>query len=627
MDAHDASAISWDAEWARAWKAHPRNVWFAYEAEVYLDQLGPLDPAARALKTDAFDEACGRGQLSAGLGDDVVLVDVAPKILAHAAPARADAVPCVADVRCLPFRTGAFDLILSTSTLDHFEAGAEIDAALLELRRILGDRGRLLLTLDNPRNPILRVRRLVHAVTGKVAGLIPFRMGHTLSRRALVDALARAGFTVHESGYLVHAPRLLALWAGEWAARRHDATTAERLGRLFRAVERHARHAPTRRWTGHFVFADCRPATGGVARPKAPGWLLRWKAAEHRLRCAYLAHTPPSVFRRIDPVLRRVAARGRRAAAVPVYLRHVLTTVAGSCDGGAGRVALWAARGDRGVVLDALLDERTETADGGVHGLFAVAANGATLAGDADVLIAATTPALAPWFRRAGFRIVPGMIRFGGEPRALLDYLATRPYALSGDLHRMKRSAYRTELWTYSAARSRLFYHRYLTPHVAARFGTRGELGSFQYVDRLFAAGAAVAILRPGAREPDAIGLVVPRAETLWCVVLGTRDADPAILRAGGVAAVYRAQIALAHERGARLVDLGRCRPWAADGVAHYKMKWGVRPIPDGTQTLEYAVKVLRPASAAAQRLVTSGVFVREGATYRTFGLDDLSAR
>jgi SAM-dependent methyltransferase len=630
VNAQDASAILWDAEWARAWKAHPENVWFTYEAEVYLDQLGPLDPAARALKTDAFDEACGRGQLSAGLGDDVVLVDVAPKILAHATRTRAEAVPCVADVRCLPFRTGSFDLILSTSTLDHFEAGGEIDAALAELRRILGDRGRLLLTLDNPRNPILRVRHLVHAVTGKVAGLIPFRMGQTLSRRALVDALERAGFAVSESGYLVHAPRLFALWAGEWAARRHDATNARRLDWLFRAVERHARHVPTRRWTGHFVFADCRPAPpsrSGPPRGAHARWLVRFKVAEHRLRCAYLRHTPAAVLGRIDPPLRRLAAGGRRVAAVPVYLRNALTTVTGVCDGGPARVAHWAARGDRGVLLDALLDERTSIAGGDVHGVTAIASNATALARDADVLVAATTPALAPRLRRAGFHIVPGMVRFGGEPVALLEHIARRPRMLQADLQRLRHTAYRAEVWKYSLARSRLFYHRYLAPHVAARFGTHAELGSFAFIDRLFAAGAAVAVIRPGAREPDAIGLVVARAATLWCVVLGTRDADRAILRAGGLAAVYRAQIELAHERGARLVDFGRCLPWAADGVVQYKMKWGIQPIPDGTQTLEYAVKVLRPESAVARRLVTRGVFVREGSTYRTFAPDDLNAR
>jgi SAM-dependent methyltransferase len=276
MDGHDASALLWDAEWARAWKAHPQNVWFAYEAGVYLDQLGTRDPARppRALKTDAFDEACGRGQLTAGLGDEVVLVDVAPKILRQATRTRDGLTPCVADVRRLPFRTGAFDLILSTSTLDHFESDAEIHAALVELRRVLADGGRLLLTLDNPSNPVLRLRKLIHAVTGKISGLIPFRMGSTLSRRALVEAVERAGFDVSESGYVVHAPRLVALWAGELAARRRDAGLAARLGSVFQAIERGIRHAPTGRWTGHFVFADCRPAAsppdGAVTGTRRP---------------------------------------------------------------------------------------------------------------------------------------------------------------------------------------------------------------------------------------------------------------------------------------------------------------------------------------------------------------------
>ncbi len=631
MDARDASAILWDAEWARAWKAHPQNVWFAYEAGVYLDQLGARAAACptRALKTDAFDEACGRGQLSAGLGDEVVLVDVAPKILQHALRTRPGIVPCVADVRRLPFRTGAFDLVLSTSTLDHFERGADIDAALRELRRILAPGGRLLLTLDNPTNPVLRLRRLVHALTGKVAGLIPFRMGHTLSRRALVGAVGRAGFEVNESGYLVHAPRILALWAGEWAARRRDAATAERLGAVFRGLERRVRHAPTGRWTGHFVFADCRPSAapdGGAAAAlaRSPRWLSTWKTAEQRLRGAYLRRVPAALLARIDPPLRRAIAGARRAAAVPVYLRHALTTVTGVCDEATVRIATWAPSADRAVLLDAVLDRRTETRRGAVCGAGAITAPGDGPARDADLLIAATTPWLSARFRRAGFHVVPGMVRFGGAPEALLAEIARRPPALVTDLQRIAHSRYRVDVWSHTPERSRLFYYRYLVPHAQARFGRHAELASFDCVDGLFAAGAAVAIVRPGADEPDAIGLVVPRADVVWCVVLGTRDADRAILRSGGIAGVYRAQIAYAAERGARLVDFGRCLPWLRNGVAEYKWKWGLRPIPDGTQTLEYAVKVLRPESAAAHRLVERGVVVREGDRFRPFAAADL---
>ncbi len=243
------------------------------------------------------------------------------------------------------------------------------------------------------------------------------------------------------------------------------------------------------------------------------------------------------------------------------------------------------------------------------------------------MLIAHTTPALAPRFRRAGFHIVPGMVRFGGEPAALLAGIATWPSALVGDLRRLEHADYRTEVWPYTPERSRLFYHRYLVPHARVRFQQRAELPGFDHVDRLFAAGALVAVVRPGSAEPDALGLVVERADVLWCVLLGTRDADPALLRAGAIAAVYHAQITLAHERGCRRIDLGRVRPWASDGVYQYKWKWGLRPIPDGTQTLEFAVKVLRPESRAAERLVAHGVVVREGRRYRTFTRDDLTVR
>ncbi len=41
-----------------------------------------------------------------------------------------------ADVRELPFGDGAFDVIVSNSTLDHFDSQAEIGASLCELCRV-----------------------------------------------------------------------------------------------------------------------------------------------------------------------------------------------------------------------------------------------------------------------------------------------------------------------------------------------------------------------------------------------------------------------------------------------------------------------------------------------------------
>jgi SAM-dependent methyltransferase len=624
----------WDVEWMRSWKAHPDNAWFAYEARVYLAQLAASGTprTGRALKTDAFDEACGRRQLTAGLGRDVMVVDVSPRVVRQAACAGWDGITlAAADVRCLPFTAGNFDLVLSTSTLDHFDARADIGTALAELRRMLAADGRLLVTLDNPANPVLRLRRLIYALTGSIRAVIPFRMGLTLSRRRLVAAVERAELDVHESGYLVHAPRVVALWAGEWAARRGWTTIARRLAVLFDAIERVARRLPTRRWTAHFIFADCRPRLAGPGVPRVPPsrlprWLTTWKLAEHRVRFAYLRTLPAPVLNRVDPPLRAAAGVVRRVAAVPVYLRHPLASWTGRAGSDTGRIAMWGAPHASRLLFDVLFDGRPTAAAGATYGLPAVVGRPGELAPDCDLMIAHTTPALAPLFRRAGFAIVPGLVRFGGAPAAVLAAAERRrSTSLAGDFRRLRRADYRVEHWTHTPERSRLFYHRYLVPHARARFRDRAELPTFPMVDRMFAAGAVVALFRRGSTEPDALGLVVPRADVLWCVFLGTRDADPAMLRAGAIAGIYLAQTRLAHARGARLVDFGRCVPWASNGIFQYKRKWGLHPIPDRVQTLEYAVKVLRPSSAVARRLVEHGVIVREGGRYRPFAAADLS--
>jgi ubiquinone/menaquinone biosynthesis C-methylase UbiE len=59
-----------------------------------------------------------------------------------------------ADVRRLPFRSSSLDLILLNSTLDHSESATEFKAALIEVARVLRRNGRLIITLDNPRNPL-----------------------------------------------------------------------------------------------------------------------------------------------------------------------------------------------------------------------------------------------------------------------------------------------------------------------------------------------------------------------------------------------------------------------------------------------------------------------------------------
>ncbi len=82
----------------------------------------------------------------------------------------------VADLRAMNFQDGAFDLIVSTSTLDHFPRRAEFLRALEELVRVLRPGGRMVLVLDNPLNPgYWPLRLLCQRVTS-------FRLGYTMTR-------------------------------------------------------------------------------------------------------------------------------------------------------------------------------------------------------------------------------------------------------------------------------------------------------------------------------------------------------------------------------------------------------------------------------------------------------------
>ena len=256
----------WDWEWDAAWKAHHANPWFRHQADAYAAWVHARAPEVlarmprRILKTDAFDEACGFDPLHSAFGArGYVLMDVSARVLSHARQGTSAAgTGCATDVRALAFRRAAFDLVVSPSTLDHFADPRYIAVALREIRRVLRPGGHLLVALDNPANPILRARRLVYRLAGPVGGLIPFPMGQTLSRVRLVAVLQREGFEVCASGYLLHVPRLLGLWLGEWAARGGHTRLAAGLRSCYGGLDRLLGALPTQRWTGHFVVVHCR---------------------------------------------------------------------------------------------------------------------------------------------------------------------------------------------------------------------------------------------------------------------------------------------------------------------------------------------------------------------------------
>ena len=255
----EAMADVWLAGGGRSlWRAHSDRVNARLIARRLPGQLGDV------LKTDLFDEAVGGGLVEA-LGTratSVTGIDLVPDIIDAARRPGLEAVH--ADVRHLPFGDASFDTIFSNSTLDHFDAPAEIERALAELARVLRPGGRLLVTLDNPRNPVVALGKALsgHGLNGawRTIGSLTSRLGHapyyvgaTLGAQELREALARAGLVTEWEGTLVHAPRALAvIVAGPFERRGADAR--RRFVRACGACER-LDALPTRTFTAHFVAA------------------------------------------------------------------------------------------------------------------------------------------------------------------------------------------------------------------------------------------------------------------------------------------------------------------------------------------------------------------------------------
>ncbi len=199
--------------------------------------VGP--PLGRWLKTDLFEERDPNRALLPHLGTaGWVGTDISPEVAQ-----RGGAIAAAADVRRLPFASGAFDGVLSTSTLDHFEDGADIARSLVELHRVLRPGGVLVLTLDNPRNPLIRLRNALPDGLARRTGLVPFSVGATLDEAAGREALGAAGFDVTDSVHLLHVPHVVGTRLASWP-------WYER-----RVLPRFARLAGTRAapWTGHFA--------------------------------------------------------------------------------------------------------------------------------------------------------------------------------------------------------------------------------------------------------------------------------------------------------------------------------------------------------------------------------------
>ncbi|MBI3148297.1 MAG: methyltransferase domain-containing protein [Betaproteobacteria bacterium] len=101
-----------------------------------------------------LDLACGEGYGSALLaqaGAEVLGIDLAPEVVAHARDAYSGVAGCrfvAGSCAQIPAAAGAFDLIVSFETLEHVDAGTQ-DQMLREFARVLAPGGLVLLSSPN----------------------------------------------------------------------------------------------------------------------------------------------------------------------------------------------------------------------------------------------------------------------------------------------------------------------------------------------------------------------------------------------------------------------------------------------------------------------------------------------
>lgn len=249
----------WDQALTEVCRSAPTEAWRAYMRRVYGRLVREWLPAAAlscGLKTDLFEEAVSAQHLLPDLGPGSVGIDCSQAVV-HAARTRLAREGgqykfVVGDLRRLPLRSGSITHILSGSSLDHFSDKADIATSLAELARVLAPEGVLVITFDNPHNPIVWVRNRLPSAWLKRLHLVPFYLGATYGRTEACQQLAAVGLTVTHITAVAHAPRI---------PFRRLITVAERLGwkslqtfvaRLLDSFEILERW-PTRYQTGYYL--------------------------------------------------------------------------------------------------------------------------------------------------------------------------------------------------------------------------------------------------------------------------------------------------------------------------------------------------------------------------------------
>ena len=331
-------------------------------------------------------------------------------------------------------------------------------------------------------------------------------------------------------------------------------------------------------------------------------------------RRRHFRRPPPKMSEegRLTPVVEllilaaRLSGRPRAVAALhgvlaaPRHLRVRARRYGDRLDGEVGQVVC-AGRERR---FRALLDGHTAAAAAGP--LVSTFSPRALDALGADLTAAEIHPLAAPRFRRAGWTVVPELVRW----RAPTDRLPPDPpsESLSSDLRKLDTAGFESETVTRpTEADWRTLEHEIVVPHVRRRFGAEAWIWSSAYMAAMRRRATLLFVTRDGRRLAGACLLAT--GGEVWMALAGVRDGDPNLMGEGALAALYAGTIEHARSSGAGWVDVGSTSANLDDGLARYKRKWGFSPAEDPLSPL-VAVRVAAGPAGVARAFGSSRMLV-----------------
>ncbi len=214
----------------------------------------PEQPVGRLLKTDMFDELVGKGltPFLKARAHSIIGMDLSFGNAHLGFRGQRSVSGACADVRELPFGNESFEVVVSNSTLDHFQTLDEILVSLRELHRVLRQGGQLILTLDNLANPIIAARNVLPFKLLNRLGILPYYVGATCGPWRLQRWLREIGFDVRDVTAVLHCPRVLAVLAAKILCTCANSSVQQRFLRWMQVFENMSR-LPTRYLTGNFI--------------------------------------------------------------------------------------------------------------------------------------------------------------------------------------------------------------------------------------------------------------------------------------------------------------------------------------------------------------------------------------